>query len=608
VRLHAGALVIAGPDLHQVRAEIPLSGTVINEQPGGLVLADGSLWSVTEKGTVTQVDVAHRRIVGSTPLALPAGPGGMAVGLGATWVTDSASPTLYRFGSGVTAAQRISLPPLSGKLARGTGGVAVGDDSIWVVRAGTVDRLSRSGELEHRFRIPGATQIVSAGRAIWAISGHSGIVTKLDPRTNSVRARTRLRAEVCCLAVGDGSVWATSEAGGLVWQLRPDGRVQDIVHVPAPATELAYADGAVWTSGYTSGTVTRVDTQTLGVRVVHTDQSIAGMAAAPGVVAFSTFASERAALAGVRGPVARILLTRDLIADGDPAAPIVFGDRDADRQRQAATCLSLYEYRGGRLAPYAASGPAIRRSKRRVWIFRVRPGFAFSPPSHERVDAGTFAGTIERSTAPAFPNAEAVRALADVVGMHAYRRGLTTHLAGIEATGARLTIRLNRPVANLDARLAAPYFCAVPKDTPAVPTGLQDPIPSAGPYYVAGASGGAFVVLRRNPYYPLPNRAGFAAIVYDFNVDERQALEMIRHGRADYAAFYGGHAGSTLAAQLGAAGDASGISFQRSPRPGTTRGAPESTIAEFFGRRLGCRSHSPLYAGMELKRLCPVAG
>src|SRR5205085_9856475 len=114
VRLHAGALVIAGSGIHQVRAEIPMSGTVINEQPGGLVLADGSLWAVTEQGTVTQVDLARRRIVGSTPLALPAGPGGMAVGLGATWVTDSGSPTLYRLSSGVGAARRIKLPPLEG--------------------------------------------------------------------------------------------------------------------------------------------------------------------------------------------------------------------------------------------------------------------------------------------------------------------------------------------------------------------------------------------------------------------------------------------------------------------------------------------------------------
>jgi hypothetical protein len=498
---------------------------------------------------------------------------------------------------------------LNGKLARGTEGVAVGDGSIWVARPPrTVDRISRSGELEHRFTIPGATQIVSDGqRAIWVISRQSGVVTKLDARTNRIRARTRLRAQVCCLAVGGGSIWATSEAGGLLWQLRPDGRVQDLVHVPAPTTELAYAQGAIWTSGYTSGEVARVDTQTLAAKVFHTDQPVAGMAAAPGIVAFSTFASERAALAGVRGPVARLLLTQDLIADGDPAAPIVFGDPDADRQRQAATCLSLYEYQDGRPAPYAASGPAMRQANGRAWTFRVRTGFAFSPPSHERVDAGTFAATIERSTAPAFSHSEAARALANVVGMHAYRRGLTTHLAGVDSDGARLTIRLSRPVANLDARLAALYFCAVPKDTPAVPTGLQDPIPSAGPYYVAGASGGAFEVLRRNPHYPRPNRTGFEAIVYDFNVDGRQALDMIRHGRADYAAFYGGHAGSTLAAQLGAAGDASGIRSRRSPRPGTTHGARGSTIAEFFGRRLGCRSHSPLYAGVELKRLCPVA-
>ena len=607
LRPRAGELVIAGPDLARIQAEFPLSGTVINEQPGGLVLAGRSLWAVNEQGTVTQVDIAHRRIVGSTPLALPAGPGGMAVGLGATWVTDSGSPTLYRLGSGVTAARRIRLPPLGPRGTTGTGGVAVGAGSLWVARAErTVDRLSPAGALEHRFRVPGATQVVGGGRAIWAISGHLGVVTKLDPRTNTVRARVRLRPEVCCLTVGGGSVWATSEARGLLWQLQPDGVVQDVVHVPAPATELAYADGAVWVSGYTSGTVTRVDAQTLKRRTVRTHQPVAGMAAAPGVVAFSTFASERAALAGIHGPVARILLPQDLIADSDPAAPVVYGDRDADRQRFDATCLSLYEYRGRRLVPDAAGGSAVRGANDRVWTFRVRPGFAFSPPSGERVDARTFAATIERSTAPAFRHSEAAKALADVIGMSAYRRGLTRHVQGLRADGARLTIRLERPVADLDARLAAPYFCAVPKDTPAIPTGVQGPIPSAGPYYVAGGSGGAFAVLRRNPNYPRPGRDRFGAFVYDLNIDERRALDLIRHGRADYAAIYRYDPRSALIGQLGATADALGIRFRLSPRPGANRGQPRSRIAELFGPGLGCRSYGPLYAGVELKRLCPV--
>jgi DNA-binding SARP family transcriptional activator len=606
---HAGALVIAGPDLARVQAEIPLSGTVINEQPGGLVLAGGSLWAVNEQGTVTQVDLTSRRIIGSTPLALPAGPGGMTVGMGATWVTDSGSPTLYRLESGVSGARPITLPSLAGRRRDGSGGVAVAAGSLWVARRETVDRLSRDGALEHRFPIPGATQVVSGGRAVWVISGHIGVVTRLDPATNAVRSRTRLRPQVCCLATGGGSVWVTSEARGLLWQLQPDGAVQEVVHVPAPATELAYANGAVWISGYTSETVTRVDAQTLKLRTVRTDQPVAGIAAGAGLVAFSTFASERAALAGVRGPVARILLSRDLVADTDPATRTVFGDRDADRQRLDATCLSLYEHRAGRLTPYAAKGPAARSSRDLVWTFRVHSGFVFSPPSGERVDAGTFVATIERSAAPVFSHSQAADVLADVAGMDAYRHGLTRHVAGLHAHGDRLTIRLRRPVPDLERRLTAPYFCAVPKDTPAVPGGLQGPIPSAGPYYTAGASGGAFLVLRRNPNYPRPDRDQFSAFVYDFNIDERRALDLIRRGRADYAAFYGRDVRGSLGSQLGATGDALGIRFRLSPRPAATGVRPRgSNIGELFGRRVSCRSYSPLYAGVELKRLCPAGG
>jgi hypothetical protein len=473
--------------------------------------------------------------------------------------------------------------------------------------AQAIDRLSPDGRLEHRFWIGGAKQIAGDARGIWVTSGDLGVVTRLDPRTNTVRGRIRLRPIVCCLAIGGGSVWATSQASGLLWQLRPDGAVEDVVHVPAPATEVAYADGGVWISGYTGGTVTRVDADTLDVQVVRTGQPVAGMAAAPGVVAFSTFASERAALADVRGPVARIVMPLDYASDPDPAVGAVYGDPDADRQRLAATCLSLYEYRDGRLTPYAASGPPGRTSNGRVWTFRVRPGFVFSAPSLERVDAGTFAATIERSASPALRRSAAAKALADVEGMSAYRRGLTSHLSGLKADGARLTIRLERPVTDLDARVASPYFCAVPKDTPTVPTGLQGPIPSAGPYYIAGLSGGAFLVLRRNPHYPRPE-GRFSAFVYRFDIDERHALELIRHGRADYAAFYGHDASPRLAAQLGATGDALGIRVRLSPRPGATRARPGSRIVEFFGRRVGCRSYSPLYAGVELKRLCPLGG
>ena len=43
-----------------------------------------------------------------------------------------------------------------------------------------------------------------------------------------------------------------------------------------------------------------------------------------------------------------------------------------------------------------------------------------------------------------------------------------------------------------------------------------------------------------------------------------------------------------------------GVHARVSPRPSRSG----QGIVELFGRRLGCRSYSPLYAGVELKRLC----
>jgi DNA-binding SARP family transcriptional activator/streptogramin lyase len=595
LQARSGTLVLAAPDARHLIREIPLSGEVINEQPDGLLASHGSLWAVTVQGTVTQIDIAQRRVVGTTSISVPTGPGGMALGLGSVWISDSGRPLLYRVIPGTPAAEAIHLPKPPGHPHENALGVAVADGSVWVVRGGGyLDRLNPDGILQRRFRIPGARYLVKDGQSIWVLSSDPGIVTKLDARTGATLARTRLRPRICCAAVGGGSVWVTSENRGLLWQLSPDGVVQDVLHVRAPATELAYSRGAIWVSSYAGGKVTRIDLHTHSRRTISVRGSVVGMAAAPGLVAFASLGNEREALAGIRGPIARIVLSHDLISDHDPATPAVYGNRDADWQAVSATCLSLYDYRGDEVRPYAATGPGVRSANGRAWKFRVRPGFAFSPPSDEPVDAGTFAGAIERSTNPLIASPAAAHELSAVAGMSAYRRGLTRHIAGIEAKGNTLTIRLEHPVRDLEARLAARYFCAIPKHTPAVTNGVMGPLPSAGPYYLAGVSTGSFTVLRRNPHYPGPG-GGFAAFVYRFNVDPRRAVAMVRRGKADYAAFY--REDDALHDVARAGGDALGIRF---------RGAKGRGLGELFGHRVSCHSYSPLYAGVELTRLCPT--
>ncbi len=78
-------------------------------------------------------------------------------------------------------------------------------------------------------------------------------------------------------------------------------------------------------------------------------------------------------------------------------------------------------------------------------------------------------------------------------------------------SGDTLTIRLTRAAGDLPVRLASSFFCPVPVGTPAVPGGgTSTPIPMAGPYRVASASGGQ-VVLERNPNYRATGLAGSRA-------------------------------------------------------------------------------------------------
>ena len=50
------------------------------------------------------------------------------------------------------------------------------------------------------------------------------------------------------------------------------------------------------------------------------------------------------------------------------------------------------------------------------------------------------------------------------------------------------------------SRIAMPFFCAIPTDTPIDPRGVKS-IPSAGPYYVDSWEPSRSLVLKRNPNY-----------------------------------------------------------------------------------------------------------
>jgi peptide/nickel transport system substrate-binding protein len=104
---------------------------------------------------------------------------------------------------------------------------------------------------------------------------------------------------------------------------------------------------------------------------------------------------------------------------------------------------------------------------------------------------------------------------------------------GIGAHGDTLTIRLIRPAPDLAARLALTYFCAVPPQTQIVRDGLAQPIPSAGPYYVATYLPDDALVVKRNPNYQGARPQRLDAMVYEFGVKAAESVRSIQRGEAD---------------------------------------------------------------------------
>jgi len=172
-------------------------------------------------------------------------------------------------------------------------------------------------------------------------------------------------------------------------------------------------------------------------------------------------APPRPAPAGAPSTV-RMLLQHDPVAPNPPFLDNV--------QLQYVSCgrLMTYDGRTAELVPQLAAALPSVSADERVYTFRIKPGYRFSPPSGQPVTAAAFERMIERNLP-----------IANVVGAAAYQAGRAGRIAGVTARGDRLTIRLTRPTPTLPASLASFGSCAVPPDTPARPRGLES-IATAG--------------------------------------------------------------------------------------------------------------------------------
>src|SRR5690349_3040498 len=198
-----------------------------------------------------------------------------------------------------------------------------------------------------------------------------------------------------------------------------------------------------------------------------------------------------------------------------------------------ATCLKLMNYpdangpKGSQLMPEAAVGFPKVSNNGKTYDFTVNAGFTkFS--NGQPVTAANFKAAIDRDADPKMQS-PSVPFFSDIVGAD------KSPVTGVKVKGSHLIITLTKAAPDFLARVAMPFFCAVPTNLPHDPNGVLAP-PSAGPYYIASRTPNKEIVVKRNPYYKGKRPHNLSQIVY--NVGNSLAATYLRTQQAatDYAA------------------------------------------------------------------------
>ena len=599
--LERAADAVAGSRFGRRRlALVAAAAVILAAVVGGALLVFGD-----SPGTA----VAANSIVGLNPsgsieASVPVGarPVAMTSGAGSMWVANLDDDSVTRVDLASRRAVRtipIGSAPTALAATRNAVWVAGGDGDVSRIDP-RYDRLTstRSLAASGAFFTTRVRPMVTAFGALWLVHP-DGVVSRIDPATGRTLGSVGVGNEPSAIAAGAGSLWVTNSPDGTVTRIDPTtfvARTTPVGHGPAA---VAVNSAGAWIANAGDNTVVRIDTETNAVAgttpvgdaptaVLATptavwvangrDGTVMRLDAESGKVeetielgdtptAFARVGDEvwvavapAAPPPAAAGGAARIVVEQDF-ESLDPALGHGFAIHHA-------TCANLVTHpdkpapEGSRIVPEVAEAIPTPTAGGTTYTFRIRPGFRFSPPSNEQVTAETFKAAIERVTDPRMKSLLASE-FSGIEGYDDYIAGRADGLAGVVVRGRTLSIRLSEPDGGFLASLATATACAVPRDTPVDPRGI-DTIPAAGPYYISSYTPREQIVLLRNPNYGGDRPRPLDQIVVATGIESSRALEEIEAGEADYALSGPPRdAGPRLEAEYGAGSEAAKAGHQQ---------------------------------------------
>jgi class 3 adenylate cyclase/ABC-type transport system substrate-binding protein/tRNA A-37 threonylcarbamoyl transferase component Bud32/streptogramin lyase len=529
-QIHPGSVGVFDAATHSLTKPIPIGGDVYD-----VISGEGAIWAVVKGGTLVKIN--PRTFELEDRIAIGGEGGALAVGAGAVWVGLDGRPAIVKVDPDFGTTERIPIPTdvESGWDPGDISSITAADGSVWLTQAQRrVVKLDAStGAVTDKITLPFAHWVVRTPTGLYVLASQNGKVVKLDPENGDRIWTADVHPWLFDLASAGGFDWVVNNSDGAVFKLDDaTGQMAGSVPIQPGVENVEAAGGWIWTDNARAGTVTRIDVATGRKITFPVGHAPTGLTVLGRHVIVGLIASPSDELRGVSGRVATFSIQADWL-DGqtDPA-----NTWDPLGQGIAyATQAKLYNYpdkagaAGGTPVPEVAAGmPALSDAGRTVRI-RIRPGYRFSPPSGARVTAQTVAYSLKRTFSPKLGDPAAFLFLPELVGADDYVEHNAPDIKGLEVSGDTVTLHLARPVPDLAAILAMPFFSLVPDGTPM--TLLSEPIPSAGPYYISLHDW--YVILKRNPNYHGPRPQRLDAMVWNIDVDPATAARRVIDGSFD---------------------------------------------------------------------------
>jgi peptide/nickel transport system substrate-binding protein len=509
----------------------------VGTQPGGIAVGEGHAW-VTNTGadTVSQIDLAKGSAVNRIPVGRS--PTGVVVAEGSVWVTNSGERSVTRIDA-ATGRVVDTIDVGNGPTAIATSGVF-----LWVANAtdSTVVRIdARTGALGDPIGVATTPDALAADAdALWVASEFVSAISRLNPITGQTIEVIPLAGRPSAIAVDANSLWVAAADGTVARIGRDTNGVTATIDLGGQLDSIAITDDSVWV-GDRSGYVHRLSRAEPSAprSKIATVTSVAALAVVEGDV----WVAAQVSPASHRGGTLRILVPGPSRADTDP-----LGQNGYNVSLLEADGLVGYRRVGGvagaALLPDLASAIPHPTDGGLTYTFHLRPNMVYS--TGEPVRAADFRRAIERvfqiglgfgvSPKQFFGSIVGTDPCVNEDGSPVARCDLSEGILTDETTGT-ITFILSKPDPDFLFKLAMPSAYPVPEDVP-MHVYVDGAFPGTGPYVVSEVSD-TEVRLTRKPGFKVWDAAvrpdGFAdEIVFTVVEDTAQRLAMVENNEADY--------------------------------------------------------------------------